>query len=79
MRANIILDDELVREALKHSKARSKSGLVEEALRILIEVRSAEQRSVTYRKRLLRLAPRLRTVRLRERPAELQRTDRDRM
>ena len=39
MRTNIVLDDELVRKAFKHSKARTKKELVHEALEELILAR----------------------------------------
>ena len=39
MRTNIVLDDELVKKALKFSKARTKKDLVHEALEELIAVR----------------------------------------
>ncbi len=44
MRTNIVLDDQLVKEAFRHSRARTKKDLVHEALRELIRVRS--QRSL---------------------------------
>ena len=40
MRTNIVLDDALVEKAFRHSEARTKKGLVDEALRELIRVRS---------------------------------------
>ncbi len=39
MRTNIVLDEELVREALRYSKARTKKDLVHEALREYVENR----------------------------------------
>ncbi|MGH9366099.1 MAG: type II toxin-antitoxin system VapB family antitoxin [Thermoanaerobaculia bacterium] len=39
MRTNIVLDDALVAEAFRHSAAKTKKGLVDEALRELIRVR----------------------------------------
>jgi len=39
MRTNIVLDDDLVKEAFRHSAAKTKKGLVDEALRELIRVR----------------------------------------
>ena len=39
MRTNIILDDDLVKKAFKHSAARTKKDLVHEALEELIAVR----------------------------------------
>jgi Arc/MetJ family transcription regulator len=40
MRTNIVLDDQLVADAFKHSKARTKKDLVHEALQELIRSRS---------------------------------------
>lgn len=39
VRTNIVLDDDLVAEAFRHSAAKTKKGLVHEALRELIRVR----------------------------------------
>jgi Arc/MetJ family transcription regulator len=39
MRTNIVLDDDLVAEAMKHSSAKTKKDLVHEALRELIRLR----------------------------------------
>lgn len=36
MRTNIVLDDELVREAFKHSNAKTKRELVELVLRVFV-------------------------------------------
>jgi Arc/MetJ family transcription regulator len=40
MRTNIVLDDDLVKKALRHSRARTKKDLVPEAPQELIRVRS---------------------------------------
>jgi Arc/MetJ family transcription regulator len=39
MRTNIVLNDELVREAFRHSRATTKKALVHEALEELIRIR----------------------------------------
>lgn len=78
MRTNIVLNDELVREAQRFARARTKSGLVEEALRTFVEIKAAEQRRQTYRQRLSALQEQLGQLRLRESPAALLRKDRDR-
>jgi Arc/MetJ family transcription regulator len=39
VRTNIVLDDELVKEAFRHSRARTKKALVHEALEELIRMR----------------------------------------
>jgi len=40
MRTNIDIDDDLMRQAMRSSKARTKRALVEEGLRLLIRTRS---------------------------------------
>jgi Arc/MetJ family transcription regulator len=43
MRTNIVIDDQLMAEALKVSGARTKRQAVEEGLRLLIRLKSQEQ------------------------------------
>jgi Arc/MetJ family transcription regulator len=76
MRTNIVLNDELLREAARYGKGRSKRALVQEALETFVAVKSAERRRATYRERLSSLEARLRTLRLRESPSRLLRQDR---
>lgn len=78
MRTNIVLDDELVREARRYSRAKTKRALVEEALRTLIEVRSAERRREEYRERSRALERKLSGLQLRDGPYALVRADRER-
>jgi Arc/MetJ family transcription regulator len=78
MRTNIVLNDELVREAMRHSKATSKRALVEEALRTFVQVSTDAERRRTYRQRLSALRDRLAGLELRQGPAELLREDRNR-
>ena len=78
MRTNIVLNDDLVREAMQYSRARTRRALVEEALATYVAVKAEERRRATYRERLRSLETRLRDVRLRERPADLLRADRER-
>jgi Arc/MetJ family transcription regulator len=77
MRTNIVLNDELIREAKRYSKAKTKRALVEEALRTLVRVRSEEQRRATYRDRLHALEGKLAGLVLHDSPAELLRQDRE--
>ncbi len=42
MRTNIVLDDKLMESARQYSRARTKRGLVEEALRLFVQIRSQE-------------------------------------
>ncbi len=78
MRTNIVLNDDLLREAMRLSGARTKTAAVEAALRTLVEVRTAEERTATYRSRLSRLGPRLSALKLQEAPSEVLRRDRER-
>jgi len=78
MRTNIVLNDDLVREAMQYSRARTRRALVEEALATYVAVKAEERRRATYLERLRSLETRLRDVRLRERPADLLRADRER-
>ena len=78
MRTNIVLNEDLLREAMRYSQARTRRALVEEALATFVAVKAEEQRRTTYRERLRRLESKLRGLRLRESPADLLRADRDR-
>lgn len=78
MRTNLVLNDDLVEEAMRYSQARSKRALVEEALKTFVEVRAAERRREGYHERLRKLDARLQGLRLRESPSEVLRRDRDR-
>lgn len=76
MRTNIVLNEELVREAMRYSKAKTKRALIEEALLTLVEVRAEERKREGYRERLAALERRLVGIELRESPLELLRQDR---
>lgn len=77
MRTNIELSDDLLAEAQKHSKAKSKRALVEEALAAFVAVRAEEQRRLTYKDRLDSLRQRTKTIRLRSDTRAILRKDRD--
>ncbi|MBN1962147.1 MAG: type II toxin-antitoxin system VapB family antitoxin [Deltaproteobacteria bacterium] len=78
MRTNIVLNDDLISEALRLSQATSKSALVEEALRLFVEVRSEEQCRKTYKERLLKVQQAVANTRFRESSYEILRQDRER-
>lgn len=78
MRTNIVLNDELVQEAMRFTTASSKRALIEEALKTFVEVKAAERQRATYQERLKRLDTKLLNLRLRQSPAEILRADRDR-
>lgn len=78
MRTNVVLNDELLREAMKYAHARTRKALIEEALRVLIETRSEERRSRDYRERAEALDRKLERLVLREPPHRILRSDRSR-
>lgn len=78
MRTNIVLNDELVAEARKYATAKTKTGIVEEALRAFVEARAAERRRETYEQRLAHVRETARRTRLRESSTTLVRRDRER-
>lgn len=78
MRTNVVLNDELVEEAMKFSTARNRSALIEEALRVFVQSRSAERKKARYERRLLELRQQLGGVELRESAQDIVRRDRDR-
>lgn len=78
MRTNIHLNDDLVKEAMKYSRSRSKRALVEEALDTFIRVRAEARRRESYVERLRSLRGKLADLRLRQRPGDVLREDRSR-
>jgi len=78
MRTNIVLDDELMREAARHSSGKTKRAVVEEALATFIRVHEERKRRESYRDRLQDLDRKLANLRLRERPIDILRRDRNR-
>ena len=78
MRTNIVLDDELVAEAMRLSAAKSKRAVVEEALRTFVALRSGEEKRRRYKERLRRLEKRLAGLQLQQSPTGVLRADRDR-
>lgn len=77
MRTNIELDDDLLAQARKYSKAKSKRALVEEALAVFIAAKAEQRRRLTYRERLDAIRTKTRTVRLSSDLEEIVREDRD--
>lgn len=77
MRTNIELNDDLLREARKYSKATSKRALVEEALAAFIAMKAEERRRLTYRDRLQSLRAKTAAVRLRSDTRDILREDRN--
>lgn len=78
MRTSVTLDNDLLAEAVRLSGKRSRSEVLEEALRMYVEMKSAAGRRESFRQRLAQLDAKLADVRLRKQPSELVRDDRDR-
>ena len=62
LRTNVVLNSELVEEAAKYSTAKTKSALIEEALRVFVETRAGDPRRGEYQRRLRDLQRRLADV-----------------
>ncbi len=77
MRTNIVLDDGLVREAMRYSNAKTKRALIDDALRTLVRVRAEESRRKSYRDRLIAVQNRLAGLSFRESTTEMIRQDRE--
>ena len=75
MRIKIDLDDELLEEAMRHSTACTTRALVEEALRIFVDVKTAKLRRLSYEVRLASIRGRTTGLRLRKSVTEILRED----
>ena len=78
MRTNIDLPEELLVEAGRFARGRTKKAIVEEALKAFIQSKTAEAMRRSYGERLRALENRTASLSLRQSPAELLRADRDR-
>ena len=78
MRTNIVLNDQLVQEAMHFSAATSKRALVEEALQTFVRVKAKEQQDAEYWQRVEQLQRRFAEASLRVSSHDLVRADRDR-
>lgn len=78
MRTNIVLDDELLAEAMKYCAGRSKRAVVREALATYVTVKAEQQRVASYRDRLASVRRRIADRSLRKTALEMLREDRDR-
>ena len=78
MRTNIVLDDELMGEAMRYAHSRSKRGVVQEALATYVATKRAEARRASYSERLAALRRRVGAERMSESSAAVIRRDRER-
>ena len=78
MRTNIVINEELFREATRYAQGKTRRAIIDEALRTFVEVKAMERRTASYKERVRDLDARVRTLRLRQSPQELLREDRSR-
>jgi Arc/MetJ family transcription regulator len=78
MRTNIVLNDVLVKEAMRYCRAKSKSGLVDEALRTFVELRSKQERLSGYAERLRKVREAVGVKPFRESASDIVKHDRNR-
>ena len=78
MRTNIVLDDDLLDEAMKYAHSRSKRGVVHEALATYVAVKADEERRANYQARLADIRIRLAKGKRRPSAHRIIREDRNR-
>ena len=78
MRTNIVINNELLREAGSYTTARTKKAIVEEALTTFVRIKAKERRTASYNDRLAELDRKIEGIRLRKPPSAILREDRDR-
>jgi Arc/MetJ family transcription regulator len=78
MRTNIVLDDDLMAEAMRYGPARSKKAVVREALATYVTVKAEQQRIASYRERLAIVRRRVADLSLRKAAHDMVREDRER-
>ena len=78
MRTNIVLDDDLLRRAMRYSRARTKRGLVDESLREFVRIREEEAKRATHEQRYEELVIQLAGCRLSRSALDILREDRER-
>jgi Arc/MetJ family transcription regulator len=78
IRTHIVLNEELLQQAKKYSSASTNRGLVEEALRLFVEVKSTERQREDYAARVADIRERTNNLRLRKSSLAILREDRNR-
>jgi Arc/MetJ family transcription regulator len=78
MRTNIVIDDDLLAEAMKYSVGRSKRAVVKEALATYVTVKAEQQRLATYRDRLATIRRKITEGASRTPVLQILRADRER-
>lgn len=72
------MDDDLLAEAMKYSKARTKRAVVREALATYVRVKAEQERTASYRDRLALVRRRVADASLRRTAVEMVRDERER-
>lgn len=79
MRTNVVLNDDLMTEAARYARSKSKTGIIEEAPETFVRVKSEESRSQGYETKLRNLQSRLvQLAPMRQSAREIVRFDRAR-
>lgn len=78
MRTNVIINDDLLKEALNYVKVKTKSALIEMALKALIETKSKELKDKNYTQRLHEIQNKLANTKFRESSSSIIKKDRER-
>lgn len=78
MRTNIVLDNEVLAEAMKYSLSKSKRAVVQEALETYVAAKRAEAQQASYREKLERMRRKLSGIRPTESAHDIVRRDRER-
>jgi hypothetical protein len=79
MRTNVVLNEDLLKEAARYARSKTKTGLIEEALATFVRVKAEEKRAQDYESRLKTLRPRLAALApMRQSARDVVRSDRSR-
>ena len=78
MRTNIVLDEDLMEQAMKVSNGTSKRAVVQEALATYVAVKRKEQKTALYRDRLSEVRRRILDAPIRSSAHDILREDRNR-
>ena len=77
MRTNIVINDDLFKEAETYSAHHTKKEIIEEALITYITVKEREKRLRSYKERISQIENKTRDLVLREKPSRILRESRE--
>ena len=78
MRANVKINDELLKEAFQYASTKNRSALIELALKTFIQVREASRKRKEYREQVVELQKQLASSKFRESSFSILKKDRSR-